>query len=292
VATVPAWLEHAVERVAGAGDTTRRVRWRANGRSFDFDVPGDNVWVCIKDDLLLREYEWLGIDLDQHRDLVVDGGAHVGTFTAMAAGGAASVIAVEPGPATADLLRGNIKRNALDNVEVVEGALWPRPGPVRLRQEGATSSASLIDADESDLEVATVSLADLVADHGPIDLLKLDIEGSEFPLIAETPDEVLAQVRTLAGELHLWASDAAGEAAFVGRLRNLGYEVEVRQLPIHHVRESLARLRRYAPDLEGHLRLKLTLAGVYAATGILDPIIGLRNHLNARELRLFRAQRP
>ncbi len=69
---MPVWLEHAVERVAGAGDTTRRVRWRANGRSFDFDVPGDNVWVCIKDDLLLREYEWLGIDLGQYVAAVLE----------------------------------------------------------------------------------------------------------------------------------------------------------------------------------------------------------------------------
>lgn len=288
---MPAWLESAVQRTAGAGEGTRRVRWRANGRRFDFEVPGDNVWVCIKDDLLLREYEWLGVDLEAPRALVVDGGAHVGTFTAMAAGHAAKVIAVEPGPSTARLLRTNLERNELANVEVIEAALWPEPGTVRLRQEGATSSASVIGSGGTDVEVAAVSIADVVEEHGPIDLLKLDVEGSEFALVHETPDEVLGQVEAIVGELHLWAAGPDGEAAFVDRLDQVGFEVEVRQLPIHHVRESLRRLRRYAPDLEGHTRLKLTLAGVYAATGLLDPITGLRSHLNARELRLFRAVR-
>lgn len=288
---VPLWLENAVQRAAGSDAGTHRVRWRAGGRTFAFDVPGDNVWVCVKDDLLLREYEWLGVSLEEPRDLVVDGGAHVGTFTAMVSAHATKVLAVEPGPATVGLLRANLERNGLAQVEVVEAALWARPGPISLNVDGLSSSATVIDAAESDVEVATVSLSDLVDRHGPIDLLKLDIEGAEFPLLRETPDEVLRQVRCIVGELHLWAGGADGEAALVRRLEDVGFAVEVRQLPIHHVRESLRRLRRYAGDLDGHWRLKLTLAGVYAATGLLDPLTGLRRHLNARDLRLFRAQR-
>jgi hypothetical protein len=145
---------------------------------------------------------------------------------------------------------------------------------------------------DGDVEVSTLTLADLVDDHGPIDLLKLDVEGAEHRLVHETPDEVFGQVRSLVGELHLWAGEADAEAAFATRLEQLGYVVEVRQLPIHHVRESLKRVRRNAGDLEGYTRLKLTLAGVYAVTGLVDPIIGLRKHLNARDLRLFRAWRP
>jgi len=291
---VPRWLEDAVQRVAGADDSTQVVRWRSGGRTFEFDVPGDNVWVCIKDDLLLREYEWMGVQPDQARDLVVDGGAHVGTFTAMAAGTAQQVLAVEAHPTTAALLRGNVARNHLENVEVVEAALWPERGTVSFQAEGQSSSASVIGAGESagDVEVTTLTLDDLVAEHGPIDLLKLDVEGAEHRLLHETPDGVFADVRSLVGELHLWAGGDDAEAAFAWRLEALGYVVEVRQLPIHHVRDSLKRVRRNAGDLEGYTRLKLTLAGVYAVTGLIDPIIGLRKHINARDLRLFRAWRP
>lgn len=280
-----------MQRVAGADDSTRRVRWRQQGQVFEFDVPGDNVWVCIKDDLLLREYDWMGIGSTEHRDLVVDGGAHVGTFTADIARGTDKVLAVEAHPATAALLRGNVERNGLDQVQVVEAALWPEPGTVSFHAEGQTSSASVLDADESDVEVPTLTLTDLVAEHGPVDLLKLDVEGAEHRLVHETPDEAFASIGSMVGELHLWAGGQQAERDFVRRLEQLGYQVEVRQLPIHHVRESLRRVRAHARDLEGYTRLKLTVAGVYAVTGVVDPVIGLRKHLNARDLRLFRAWR-
>jgi FkbM family methyltransferase len=289
---MPLWLEQAVQRVAGSDDEIHPVRWRSEGRTFEFDVPGDNAWVCIKDDLLLREYEWLGVRLDQPRDLVVDGGAHVGTFTAMASAASRAVLAVEPSPVNAALLRRNVEKNGLGNVEVVEAALWSRSGTIGLRVDGLSSSASVIDAAGSEVEVVAWPLAELVREHGPIDLLKLDIEGAEFPLIHETPDEVLGDIGAIVGELHLWAGGDGGETAFVRRLQEVGFKVEVRHLPIHNVRESLRRLRRYSRDLDGHLRLKLTVAGVYAATGVLDPVIGLRRHLNARDLRLFFARRP
>lgn len=280
-----------MQRVAGADEGTRQVRWSADGRAFEFDVPGDNVWVCIKDDLLLREYEWMGIRPDEPRGLVVDGGAHVGTFTATVAGAAERVIAVEAHPVTAAILRRNLAHNGLDNVETIEAALWPEHGTVSFEAEGQSSSATVIDAGESSIEVDTVTLGDLVADHGPIDLLKLDIEGAEHRLLQDTPDAVFADIHAMVGELHLWAAEDGTEAAFVERLKALGYEVEVRQLPIHHVRDSLRSVRRNAGDLEGYTRLKLTVAAVYAVTAVVDPIIGLRKHVNARQLRLFRAWR-
>jgi FkbM family methyltransferase len=288
---MPRWLEDAVQRVAGADDSTRRVRWHQDGKVLEFDVPGDNVWVCIKDDLLLREYDWMGIGSDVHRDLVVDGGAHVGTFTADVARATDKVVAVEAHPTTAQLLRGNVERNGLHQVEVVEAALWPERGTVSFQAEGQTSSASVMTAGPDDVAVATLTLPDLVAEHGPVDLLKLDVEGAEHRLVHETDDATFANIGSMVGELHLWAGGEQAERDFVRRLEQLGYQVEVRQLPIHHPVESIKRMRAHAGDLEGYTRLKLTVAGVYAVTGLVDPIIGLRKHLNARDLRLFRAWR-
>lgn len=288
---MPEWLEDAVQRVAGADDRIHQVTWQQDGRRFTFDVPGDNVWVCIKDDLLLREYEWMGVHTDVHRDLVVDGGAHVGTFAANVAAGSGAVLAVEAHPATAALLRENVARNHLDQVQVVEAALWPEPGTVSFRAEGQTSSASVVTATEADVVVPTLTLPDLVAEHGPVDLLKLDVEGAEHRLLHETDDAVFRQIGSMVGELHLWAGGADAEAAFVRRLEEVGYEVEVRQLPIHHVRESVRRVRANAGSLEGYTRLKATVVLVYLLTGVLDPIVGLRKHVNARDLRLFRAWR-
>jgi FkbM family methyltransferase len=284
-------LEEAVRRFAGSDEGLHTVRWTVGGRRLECVVPGDDRWICIKDDLLLREYEWMGIDLDRPRDLVVDGGAHVGTFTAMAALHAAKVVAVEPTPTTAALLRDNMARNGLDHVQVVEGALWPTAGTVDLHDNTLSSASSVIGGEATGVSVPTVTLGQLVEDHGTIDLLKLDIEGAEFPLLRETPDEVLARVDTIVGEMHLWASDDPDESALVRRLEAAGFTVEVRNLPIHHVRESLGRLRTNARDLEGHLRLKATVAGVYAMTAVLDPLIGLRDRLHAHDLRLFTAHR-
>ncbi len=284
--------ERVVRKLAGNTSSIQPLRWRRDGRTYDFRLPGDNVWISVKDDLLLREYEWMGADVASARGVVVDAGAHVGTFAATAAAHAAQVVAVEPNPANLELLRANLDRNGIDNVEVVEGALWPGGGEVELAMAGPTSAGSVVgEGGGTTVKVPTVDLDGLVERLGPIDLLKLDIEGAEFEVLRAASPATLAQIDTIVGELHLWADPSGGED-LRRQLEGAGFDVEIRRGPINFPAQSLRALRRNWSSLEGHLRLKLTVAGSYGLAALVGRIPRLRDRLAAKELRLFLARRP
>src|ERR1019366_3705525 len=81
-------------------------------------------------------------DLLAPGDTFIDVGAHIGWFTTVAArrvGGAGQVVACEPYPSNAVMLKGNLARNDCKNVRVVEAALGSRPGTIILAKAGGDS---------------------------------------------------------------------------------------------------------------------------------------------------------
>lgn len=121
-------------------------------------------------------------------DRVIDCGAHVGLFTLIASqavGEYGRVIALEPNPVTAALLRRNIEAIDARNVEIVEAAASTRTGTIILNagagESSAYSSSVVSVAGASEIKVRAMALDDLIEqrDLAPIMLLKLDVEGAE-----------------------------------------------------------------------------------------------------------------
>jgi FkbM family methyltransferase len=117
---------------------------------------------------------------------VVDGGAHLGVYTLLAArlvGTEGRVHAFEPHPHSAALLRRSLIANGVDpRVALHEAALSDSSasGFLYSKTRGNQSAASLITRADRGVahRVAKVRLDDLVAD--PVDLVKLDLEGAEL----------------------------------------------------------------------------------------------------------------
>jgi FkbM family methyltransferase len=170
-------------------------------------------------------------------DTVVDCGAHVGLYSAIAArlvGDEGRVVAVEPNPATAALLRRNLA--GARSARVVEAALGAgeRHATLHLGKTGnsafdsVTDSASEFRGDEV-VEVAAMSLDELLASVGSpkVELLKLDVEGHELRIL----EGAMASIR--AGRLPLMivefteanARAAGGTRALAAALRELGYRL-------------------------------------------------------------------
>jgi FkbM family methyltransferase len=125
------------------------------------------------------------VDMLGSGDVFYDVGANVGFFTLLAArlvGPRGAVVAFEPDPRNADVLRANVARNGLDNVEVFEQAVADTTS--RRSFVIAESTASHLadeDADEPATVVDVVSLDDFerVTSKRPPTVVKLDIEGAE-----------------------------------------------------------------------------------------------------------------
>ena len=122
--------------------------------------------------------------------LAVDVGAHVGTFTvplARRVGAGGQVIAVEPTPRTAGVLRRTLALNALqERVILHECAAGAARGRVRLNLARVGSHNSLLPLDgeqEGEAEVEMQALDDLVPAGRPSAVIKIDAEGLELDIL-------------------------------------------------------------------------------------------------------------
>ncbi len=200
----------------------------------------DRIW---RDVVVGREYE-MG-DLGP-APVIVDAGAHIGVASAWFARRypGALVLAFEPNPATFALLAANIRQNGLRRVAAFNAAVAPVAGATPLwtlpgdSWGDATVRHSWHDGQPvRRLDAAAVTLSSLLV--GPVDLLKLDVEGVEAAVLAEAAPR-LDRVRRLVLEFHGSAGNPAnrleevlhtlGEAGFRTRLEQDGNVVSLRRV--------------------------------------------------------------
>ena len=115
----------------------------------------------------------------------------------------ARITAFEADPALFAMLDANVKMNRAETVETRQAALWTSTGTLTFQCEGSDSGmiSTLPGAvDGRATEVPSMRLRD-VLDEGPVDLLKLDIEGAEGVVLADC-ESVLHRVRAIVMDLH------------------------------------------------------------------------------------------
>jgi FkbM family methyltransferase len=112
---------------------------------------------------------------------VVDIGANIGYYTllsARAVGWRGRVIAVEPDPDNAALLRENVRRNRLRNVTVLEAAAWRETTRLKLRRDPVNTGDSRIVSGAQGYDVPAVALDERLGDL-PVSLVKIDAQGTD-----------------------------------------------------------------------------------------------------------------
>jgi FkbM family methyltransferase len=107
------------------------------------------------------------------------------------------VYAVEPEPNNLCLLNQNIQNNPTENITVVNNAIWHEEKMVSISNRGGNSS--IVDTEEEKSDVLAITMETLFStyDIKEVDLMKIDIEGAEFDLILNTPEETLAKIKHL-----------------------------------------------------------------------------------------------
>jgi FkbM family methyltransferase len=276
-------------RMLGAKGNLRRIRLREAGRVVEWYVPDDALWLAVKDNLILREYEQLGISLSAVRGCVIDAGANVGLFCMRAALYADRVIALEPHPEVSLLLRLNAIRNAICNIDVRRTALWTDSAGVQLTEGPSSGAASLYGGTGRKFDVESATLDDLVSDVGEIELVKLDIEGAEFPVLLDCRAETLSHISAIVAEIHLERGDAH-LPALVERLEACGFTTAIREPPIHYWIESMRRTISNWPAVMGLTPLKMIIVAIYSAAA-LGRVLGLPFEPEAEKLKLLFAVR-
>jgi FkbM family methyltransferase len=130
---------------------------------------------------------------------VIDAGGYVGLaslfFKRTHPG--ARITTFEPDPRLVQMLRGNLERNGAGDVEVVNAALGSGPGQAGFVPDGADGGRVVDGGGEHIVEVVPLSRW---LDE-PVDFLKLDVEGSEVPVLEEAGDK-LRNVAQMVIEFH------------------------------------------------------------------------------------------
>jgi FkbM family methyltransferase len=133
---------------------------------------------------------------------LVDLGANIGLASLWFAHryGCKVIVAVEPSPENAELVRRNLHGNNLP-AEIVEAAVGPHDGVVRF-EDSTDSNMGRVGA--GGREVPMVSMKTVLEKLPPgvdVDLVKMDIEGGEGPLL-EGDLGWLGRVRSVIAEFH------------------------------------------------------------------------------------------
>lgn len=163
-------------------------------------------WVAVDEVLLHEEYKF-AVSAIKHisAPLCLDLGANIGAFAIYCFSEIpnAQIISVEPAQDTFDILSRTRKENSRLNWNCVHAAISDAPGILYLTR-GAASSAHCVASEGKGESVTAMTIGQLLASinsSAEIDLIKMDIEGSEGPVLF-SDSQFLKRVRHLVIEMH------------------------------------------------------------------------------------------
>ncbi len=131
---------------------------------------------------------------------IIDGGANIGLSVLYFKHRfpEAQITVFEPDPTIFETLSANCVEYGLQNVTLMQGALWNENGKLTFHEEGSLAGRLDTESDKG-VEVPTYRLRDFL--QQPVDLLKLDIEGAETTVLKDCADS-LRNVERLFVEHH------------------------------------------------------------------------------------------
>ena len=108
-------------------------------------------------------------------------------------------------------------------------------------------------------------MEELIKVYGKIDLLKMDIEGSEFDVLMSASSQVFRNIDHIVGEIHLWKGSQQGYNELIKKLKHNNFQVKVFNPPVFYYGYSLNKLLCNWKRLKGIHRLKVGLFLFYTA---------------------------
>lgn len=164
------------------------------------DVGADNA--TFNEVILKQGYD---LELKFVPETIIDGGANIGLTSAYFANQypGAKIVSIEPDTDNFNLLKENTK--AYSNIKPLQSAIWSKKTHLKLIDKGLGANAYTVEecGNEAGAFFAT-GIADIMREQNweTIDLLKLDVEGSEKEIFRAGYEEWLPKTRVLAVETH------------------------------------------------------------------------------------------
>lgn len=167
-------------------------------------------------------------------DVVIDIGCHIGSFSRLVYDkGSRNIISFEANPDIYKKCRGGLP----SEINVINKAVWRSDEPPKKLKfdsnilDTNTGMGRVFDGGE--IEVESLALDDILEPYSSVKFLKIDIEGSEYPVLFTSTK--LNRIETIAGEFHEFPTikningyslDRRGLEKY---FTDLGWEIEIQQ---------------------------------------------------------------
>lgn len=165
---------------------------------------------------VVRE-EWGQFTMDREPSVVIDAGAYIGDTASyfLSRFRGAKVIALEPNPRSFELARRNLS-SYRERCILMPAALWTEDGVVCLSEGELGAQVT-----ETGMSVSAVSMPSILEslDLEMIDILKMDIEGAEYEVLASGAQSWMRRVEWILLETH----GSAGTVETLKVVKNAGF---------------------------------------------------------------------
>lgn len=160
--------------------------------------------------ILGEEYDWLmnliKTIFKEELNYIVDAGANVGLASLVFNRyfPKSKICALEPEGNNFIALKQNLEDNSIDTQWIINGGLWSKSCNLEVRQDfrdGRNWSFSVVEKTGGSIQAYSVDELLTRTNFPTIDLLKIDIEGSEFEVLKSAPNWI-DRVKFMAIEIH------------------------------------------------------------------------------------------
>lgn len=202
------------------GDAPRQVQTEVGFDKNRFQVPDCLSFVWQYKEIFVDNF--YAFNASDSKPVIFDCGANVGMSVAFFKQKYpnARVVAFEADPKIGEILRQNVASNHLENVEIINKAVWIDDQGVMFGSEAADSSS--IFSTQTQHRVPSVRLRDWLLREEKIDFLKIDIEGAEISVLPDCRD-ALAHVQHIFVEFHAYIGHPQALAQVMEVLQNAGF---------------------------------------------------------------------
>jgi FkbM family methyltransferase len=232
------WRAHFKQK-GNKGYLPMEITTRGNG--ITFSVPTKSLYMVFKEIFMSDFYRIKElVKLLPSNPMIVDIGGNAGYFNMMLFSqiDSAKVIAYEPIAENCTLFKANVMRNSVmtDKVQVfnlaVTGTHIEEISIYKEVENDNSVTASVFNdfsnQNQNIIKIKAITLEQIVEsnDLKTVDLLKLDCEGSEYPILYETPKHVWDKVKIIYMEDHPLDTDKRNHASAISYLETLGFRCD------------------------------------------------------------------
>jgi FkbM family methyltransferase len=153
----------------------------------------------------------------------------------------AKILAFEPDETVLPFLEKNIKSQNIQNVELIKKAVWTEETELKFfTDNGLGGRVGVKYENQTPKIIKSVRLRDFLETQNPIDMLKIDIEGSEYAVIQDCKD-LLFNINHIFIEYHSFYDEKQHLDDLLNILKKQGFR--------YHLKESFSRKRPFIDSI-------------------------------------------